>query len=106
VPAGLKSYQTQLDYHSPDGSPLRVDVDANLGFADGGGNLDFPLGRSQYRGTADRSAAHGFLALDDADHNGMGFVNFSVKPKAGLPTGTLIDAQALHRLRCQRTRAD
>ncbi len=93
VPAGLKSYQTQVDYHSPDGSPLRVDVDAHL-------DLQTGLVTWAFRSVDPNTGAlpvdplHGFLAIDDADHNGTGFVNFSVKPKAGLPTGTPIDAQA------------
>jgi hypothetical protein len=36
----------------------------------------------------------GFLPPDDSTHVGEGFVEYTVKPKAGLSTGTAINQQA------------
>jgi RHS repeat-associated protein len=36
----------------------------------------------------------GLLPINDETHRGEGFVSYTVRPKAGVPTGTVIDAQA------------
>lgn len=36
----------------------------------------------------------GFLPVDDDSNRGQGFVGYTIRPKAGLPSGTVIDAEA------------
>ncbi len=92
VPAGRQVFSTRLDLRSPRG--LFVDVAAGLDRATRTVTwrlqaidpltLDLPI-----------SPFVGFLPPDDAAHSGEGFVGYSIRPKAGLASGTEIRSVAL-----------
>ncbi|MGA2699488.1 MAG: Ig-like domain repeat protein [Isosphaeraceae bacterium] len=91
VPAGLSSYQTQIDATATLG--VIVDVSAALDLNTGvvtwtltgldPTTLDIPSNPSL-----------GLLPPDDATGRGEGYVLYTVQPKAGLATGTTINASA------------
>lgn len=92
VPAGLAHYETTLDLR-PDGVNLLVPVRLDLDFSTRVvtvtlASLD-PLSRQAPDGVDD-----GFLPVNNANHDGEGFFTYTVEPLAGLPTGTVISAQA------------
>jgi hypothetical protein len=93
VPAGRQSYHTVVAFHNPDGSPLNVDVTAALDPAAAVVKWTFTC-IDPATGAFPEDPFAGFLPPDDAAGNGEGFVTYSVRPKAGLATGTAIDAQA------------
>jgi RHS repeat-associated protein len=93
VPEDLQSYATRVPYTNPDGSPLFVDVSASLDPATG---VVTWLFRSVDPETGDlpEDALAGFLPPNDTTQRGEGSVNFTIRPKADLPTGTAVHAQA------------
>jgi hypothetical protein len=93
TPAGLQSYQTRVDYQNQDGSPLLVDVSAELDAETGVVVWAF---RSVDPATGElpEGVFDGFLPLNDGTGRGEGFVNFSVRPQADADTGTGVDAAA------------
>jgi len=81
----------------------RVDLTATLGFyVDAVATIDVETGLATWTLTAIDPATGleplddriGFLPPNDDSHIGEGFVTYSARPKAGLTTGTVIDAQA------------
>ncbi|MBY0512804.1 MAG: carboxypeptidase regulatory-like domain-containing protein [Gemmataceae bacterium] len=97
VPAGLSQYDTTLDLR-PTGTNLLVPVALDLNPVVGSpgtyrvevsfASLD-PLTRRAPDGVND-----GFLPVDNAAGDGEGYFTFTVRPKAGLATGTAVTAQA------------
>ncbi|MGO9921995.1 MAG: carboxypeptidase regulatory-like domain-containing protein [Isosphaeraceae bacterium] len=97
VPAGLTSYSTEVTLPStangagPDG--LIIDISAALNPATGlvtwtftsldPTTLDVPI-----------NPLEGFLPPDDSEGDGEGFVSYTIQPKSGPTTGTVINAQA------------
>ncbi|MHB8954814.1 MAG: RHS repeat-associated core domain-containing protein [Pirellulaceae bacterium] len=91
VPDGRQFYNTRIDLRATRG----VLVDATA-------ELDHPSRFVSWTLTALDPATMdipidpfiGFLPPDKVPPEGQGFVNYSIRPKAGSPTGTRIDAQA------------
>lgn len=93
VPADLQQYQAQIDYQNQDGSPLRIDAMASFDLQSGLVTWTF-RSVDPATGALPEGVFDGFLPVNDATGRGEGFVTFLVHPKADLPTGTSIDAQA------------
>ncbi|MCY2993192.1 MAG: hypothetical protein NTY19_35705 [Planctomycetota bacterium] len=89
VPAGLTAYQTRVDLR-PLGNNLLVDLDARLDKAKG--LVQWTLtGIDPATGELSQDATAGFLPPNDpATHSGEGFVSYTLRPKAGLFSGTQI----------------
>ncbi len=91
VPPGLQHYSTRVDATASLG--CFVDVTADLDRLTGlvsctfttidPATLDVPAGDPQA----------GFLPPDDASQRGEGWVSYAVSPRAGLPTGTVVNAK-------------
>ncbi len=92
VPTGLSQYSTTIDLR-PDGIDLLVPVTLNLNQATGVVTVTFQSLDPATVEPPDGINA-GFLPVDDANHDGEGYFTFTAQPKAGLPTGTTISAQA------------
>jgi RHS repeat-associated protein len=92
VPAGRQYYSTRVDARATLGE--YVDVTASINLQTGvvtwtfttidPTTLDVPAG----------DPLAGFLPPDDPAGDGEGFVNYTIEPKAGAATGTVINAQA------------
>ncbi len=91
VPAGQISYSTQVDLTATLG--IYVDVTANFNPVTGLATWTFT---SIDPNTMDvpSDPLVGFLPPNDAEGDGMGFVNYSILPKASDETGAQINAQA------------
>jgi RHS repeat-associated protein len=91
VPPGRTSFATQVDVSATLG--VLVNISANLNMSTGLVTWTFA---SVDPTTLDAPASvlTGFLPPDDASGRGEGFVNYSVRSKAGLATGTTLHAQA------------
>lgn len=89
VPAGLQSFQTSVAATNLDGTPLRVDVAAALNRQTGVVTWIF-RSVDPATGQLPEAVTAGFLPPNDATQRGEGSVNYSVRPKAGLTTGTEI----------------
>jgi hypothetical protein len=93
VPGGRSAYVTSIDTTNPDGTPLRVNVSASL-------NKQTGLVTWSLRcvdpatGELPEDALAGFLPPNDSTGRGQGYVTYTVRPKAGLATGTVIHASA------------
>src|SRR5262249_22809677 len=91
VPAGLTHYETTIDLR-PEGIDLLVPVTLDL-------NTATRVLTATFR-TLDPLTAlapegfEGFLPVNNAAHDGEGFLTYLVRPKSGLPTGTVITNQA------------
>jgi protocatechuate 3,4-dioxygenase beta subunit len=93
VPPGLSSYSTRVDATASAG--VFVDVNANVNLQTGlvtwtftsidPTTLDVPTGNQ---------SLEGFLPPDKSAPQGEGFVSYTIAPKAGATTGTVINAQA------------
>ncbi|HEV3344423.1 MAG TPA: carboxypeptidase regulatory-like domain-containing protein [Pirellulales bacterium] len=90
VPPGLTHYQTTIDLR-PDGVDLLVPVTMDL--SQGVVTVKFQSLDPATMLPPD-GLNSGFLPIDDAAHDGEGFFTYTVAPKAGLPSGTAIGAQA------------
>jgi hypothetical protein len=94
VPAGRQSYSTSVDTTNPDGSALRVQLDASLNRATGLATWTFQS-LDPATGLPPANPLAGFLPVDNlATHVGEGFVSYSVQAQAGLATGTTFNASA------------
>jgi len=93
LPAGLQAYHTVVQTTNPDGSPLAVDVDIRLDPATRIVKWTF---RSFDPATGDfpEDPLAGFLPPDDATGRGEGFVEYTIRTAANLPSGTAINQQA------------
>jgi hypothetical protein len=89
VPAGRSFYSTIIDLGTSPDLLLQIEagIDPTTGVATWAITSIDPT-------TGQPSANLGFLPPDDANHDGEGFVTYTVKPRAGLPTGTVITNQA------------
>jgi RHS repeat-associated protein len=91
VPAGLQAYSTRIDLTST----LGYFVDFNASVDPTTRNVTWKLTTTDpITGGLPSNPDAGFLPPNNANHDGEGFINYSVKPKADLPTGTAIDAKA------------
>lgn len=92
VPPGLANYSTTLDLR-PEGINLLVTVQLEV-------NAKTRELKATYRSLDPLSMQlpddidAGFLPVNNANHDGEGFFSYTVRPKAGLPTGTVITNQA------------
>ncbi len=93
VPAGLQSYSTRVEFMNPDNSPLFVDFSAALNPAT---RVVTWILRSVDPATGElpEAALAGFLPPNDEQHRGEGFVEFVIRPLAGLTSGTAIRSVA------------
>jgi Carboxypeptidase regulatory-like domain/CARDB len=92
VPAGLSHYQATIDLRSTGVDllvPVTLDVNPQTRVLTATFESLDPLTDQAPDGVED-----GFLPIDDAAHDGEGYITFTVQPKAGLPTGTSIHSQA------------
>ncbi len=93
VPNGLQSFATSVDYQNIDGSPLRVDVLADL-------DADSRTVSWTFRsidpatGLLPEGVFDGFLPPNVNPGEGEGFVSYAIRANSGLTTGTTIDQQA------------
>ena len=93
VPPGVTQYQTTVSYRNADGTSLNVLV--SLNFNVGTGLLTATYSSlDPISGQTPVGATDGFLPPDDASHLGEGFVQYTIKAKAGLATGAKINQQA------------
>ena len=92
VPAGLSFYTTMVDLR-PYGQDLLVQIDAGIDPAAGVVHWTF-ASIDPDTGVAPANPLVGFLPPDDANHSGEGYVTYTIQPKSGMPTGTIITNQA------------
>ena len=92
VPAGRSFFETTVDLR-PDGEDLLVQIDAGIDPTTGIVHWTF-ASLDPDTGQAPIDASVGFLPPDDANHDGEGYVTYTVKPLASSPTGTVITNQA------------
>ena len=93
IPAGLTQYQTTIAYQNTDGSALNVQV--CFDFNEGTGLLSVTYtSLDPNTGEAPTGVYDGFLPPNDSSNVGEGFVQYTVKPKANLSTGAIINQQA------------
>ena len=93
IPAGLQSYSTTYNTTSIDGTPLRVEISANLDQQTGLVTWTF-LSVDPATGLAPADPVAGFLPVDDSTGRGEAFLNYTVEEKANLATGTQFNARA------------
>jgi RHS repeat-associated protein len=93
VPGGLQSYATRVAYQNLDGSPLNVDVTANLDIDSHTVTWGF-RSLSPTTGLLPDGVFEGFLPPNDDAGAGEGFVRYVVKAKPDLAVGTTLDQQA------------
>jgi RHS repeat-associated protein len=91
VPTGRQFYSTRLDLRSTRG--VFVDITAQLDRATRKASWTF-LALDPETMDLPSDPAVGFLPPDKTTPEGEGFVSFSARAKAGLPSGTRLDAQA------------
>jgi len=93
VPAGRNAFDTRVTYENQDGSDLLVDFQGALDFTTGIVTWTFRSVDPELGGLPE-GVFDGFLPVNDDSGRGEGFINYLVRPKTGLLTGTLIEAQA------------
>ncbi|MFO0799707.1 MAG: SdrD B-like domain-containing protein [Gemmataceae bacterium] len=93
LPPGLRAYRGRIDATSPDGSPLLVDVEIALDPVAGVLSWAF-RSVDPATGALPADPFAGFLPVNDDTGRGEGFVRFTARPRAGLPTGTRLDNTA------------
>jgi len=93
VPAGRNVYDTRVTYQNQDGSELLVDFHGSLDLTTGIVTWTF-RSIDPEQGGLPEGVFDGFLPVNDESARGEGFINFLVRPKTGLATGTVIAAQA------------
>lgn len=88
VPTGRCYYRTKYQLGA-DLNNLVVDVDAGIDITTG--MVHWTLTTiDPLTGERPENPLLGFLLPDDAEHLGQGYVQYTVKPKTGIPTGSLI----------------
>ena len=93
IPTGLTQYQTTVSYQNVDGTQVNVNV--SLDFNVGTGLLTASFtSLDPSTGQAPAGVFDGFLPPDNSAHIGEGYVQYSVKPKSALTSGTAINQQA------------
>jgi RHS repeat-associated protein len=93
VPAGLQSYQTTINTTNTDGTPLEVQISAQLNQQTG--QLTWTFNSiDPATGLPPADPLDGFLPVDDSTGRGQGFVTYTIKPKPSDATGTALAAQA------------
>ncbi|CAN5528881.1 hypothetical protein BH11PLA2_BH11PLA2_49400 [soil metagenome] len=93
VPTGLQSYSTRVSAANPDGSPLFVDINGTVNIVAGTVLWTF-RSVDPNTGLLPNGVFEGLLPPEDGTGRGDGFVSFSGRPRAGLPTNRTIDEQA------------
>jgi RHS repeat-associated protein/uncharacterized repeat protein (TIGR01451 family) len=93
VPPGLTQYQTTVAYQNPDGSSLNVQVALDFNVQTGLLTITF-TSLDPLTGLAPAGVFDGFLPPDDKNGIGEGYVQYTIRPKDGLATGTTITQQA------------
>jgi hypothetical protein len=88
IPAGLQHYDTTLNV-TENGQTFEVAITLNLNPATGMFAASFQS-IDPSTGLPPASLLTGFLPPEDGSGRGIGFVSFTVRPKAGLSTGTQI----------------
>ncbi len=92
IPSGLSNYETTIDLR-PDGIDLLVTV--NLAFNSQTRVITATFGSfDPVTGLPPDDPDAGFLPINNASHDGEGFITYTVQPMAGLSSGTTIDNQA------------
>ena len=86
IPAGLQQYETVIPM-SYGGVDFEVHVQAGLDSATGLLTVRF-MSIDPVTGLPPANSNAGFLPPEDGTGCGMGFIKYTVMPKAGLPTGT------------------
>ena len=93
VPPGLTYYQTTIDLR-PEGNDLLVEIEASFDVTTGLARWTF-TGIDPATGEQTYDPLDGFLPPNNpALHDGEGYVQYTIYPKAGLPTGTEITNMA------------
>ncbi len=91
VPAGLTSYSTRVDAKAALG--VYVDVDARLNLTTGLLTVTYTsLDPNTFETPSNPLVC--FLPPDTNPPNGEGYITYTIQPKAGLATGSTLDAQA------------
>jgi hypothetical protein len=93
VPPGSQGFQTSLDVTALDGTPLRLDIQANLDAATGIATWSLRAVDPATGSLPDDPMA-GFLYPNDATHRGDGFLECTVQTRTDCNVGTGIDASA------------
>ena len=93
VPAGLQSYQTTASTTNTDGTPLEVQISAQLNQQSGQVTWTF-TSIDPATGLPPTDPLDGFLPVDDSTDRGLGFVTYTIRPKSNDVTGTALSAQA------------
>ncbi len=93
VPTGLQSFASSVSATNVDGTPLRVDISAGLNLQTGVVTWTF-RSIDPATGLLPANVLAGFLPVDDSTGRGQAFVNYTIRPKASDPTGTVVSAQA------------
>ncbi len=89
IPPGLKHYETTVDFHNPDNSPLSIDCTFDFNPVTGLFKMTL-LSINPATGSLPLDAFAGFLPPNDDTKRGQGFVTYTAHPKTGLPDGTQI----------------
>jgi hypothetical protein len=93
VPARLQSFATSVNTTNPDGSPLRVNINASLDPKTGIVTWTFQS-IDPNTGQPPTAPGTGFLPVNDATNHGAVFLNYSVAAQTKLATGTQLSALA------------
>ncbi|CAN5487985.1 hypothetical protein BH11PLA2_BH11PLA2_46570 [soil metagenome] len=93
VPTGLQSYSTRVSATNADSSPLFVDINGTVNIVTGTVLWTF-RSVDPNTGLLPNGVFEGLLPPEDGTGRGDGFVSFSGRPRAGLPTNRTIDEQA------------
>ncbi|MEW5802680.1 MAG: choice-of-anchor Q domain-containing protein [bacterium] len=89
VPPGLKHYSTRVDLR-PEGNNLLVDIEGNFDPSTGMASWTFTA-IDPATGEQTEDPLAGFLPPNGDNHEGEGYVKFSIKPSSNLPAGTKIE---------------
>jgi len=92
LPPGLTYYSTEVDLR-PEGNNLLVKIEASFNPIIGIVTWSF-TSIDPATGELTEDPLAGFLPPNGENHEGEGYVKFSIKPRLGLPTGTTISNMA------------
>lgn len=92
IPPELTQYQTTVNYQNTDESALNVLVSFDFNVQTGLLTVSF-TSLDPLTGLAPNGVFDGFLPPNDATHIGEGLVQYTVRPKSGLATGTTVAPQ-------------